>query len=167
MQFYENCANQKNWWRLAPRIRRLAPGGYCYAKCTKNSIFVNQHTTHLWCGAWRPIWCRQAVPTIPGIQNFPQHLRTLFQPLQFWFHSIFDPIGCLHILPSPHLRITCPMPSITTLLQDLIPRSWQPNCSNKYQIPFLYYYPSEYKSTYVMRIISYSHSRITSHTPTT
>jgi len=51
MQFYENCANQKNWWRLAPRIRRLVPGGtkippggYCYAKSTKNNIF--RESTH-------------------------------------------------------------------------------------------------------------------------
>jgi len=54
MQFYENCMNQKNWWRLTPRIRRLAPGGtkllpdgYCCAKSTKTTFFMNQHTTHL------------------------------------------------------------------------------------------------------------------------
>ena len=58
MQFYENCANQKNWWRLVPRIRQLAPGGtkiplgnYCYVKSTKNNVF--RESTHHAPLVWR------------------------------------------------------------------------------------------------------------------
>ena len=64
-QFHENCTNQKNWWRLAPRIRRLAPGGtklppggtklpldgYCCAKSMKNNIF--RESTHHAPLVWR------------------------------------------------------------------------------------------------------------------
>jgi len=39
---------------------------------------------HLLCGAWRPIGYRQAVPAVLGTQKLPQH-------------SIYDPIGCIHV----------------------------------------------------------------------
>jgi len=57
MQFYKNYANQKNWWCLAPRTRRLAPGktklppsGYCCTRSMKNSIFreSTHHTPLVW-----------------------------------------------------------------------------------------------------------------------
>jgi len=64
MHFYKNCANQKNWWRLVPRIRRLAPDGtkpppggtkpppsdYCCVKSMKNNIFreSKHHAPLMW-----------------------------------------------------------------------------------------------------------------------
>jgi len=56
MQFYENCTNKKNWWRLAPRIRKVAPGetkippgGICCTKSMKNIIFCDDEKDILGC----------------------------------------------------------------------------------------------------------------------
>jgi len=49
MQFYENYANQKKWWRLAPKSEDVAPGGTkiplggsCARKVRKTTFFVNR-----------------------------------------------------------------------------------------------------------------------------
>jgi len=90
MQFYENYANQKNWWRLAPRNEEggvwwdyTTAGWFLFREKYEKTFFVNQSTMHHCYGAWRPIGCCQAVPAVPGTQKFSEHLRTLFQSLQF------------------------------------------------------------------------------------
>jgi len=116
MQFYENCTNQKNWWRLAPKIRslvpsriELAPGGSCSAKNTKNSVFCESehHTSLVWrlAANWVPPGgsCSSKNPKIPLAPTNLNHSPSL------WFHSSYDSKGCTHMfrfmIHSSHLKV--------------------------------------------------------------
>jgi len=99
MQFYKNCANQKNWWRLAPKIRRLAPGGtkllpggYGCAKSTKNNVFCE--STHHAPLVWR-LAANSVLPSgscsSKNPATLPLRLRTSTSPtipIYFSFDSI-------------------------------------------------------------------------------
>jgi len=109
MQFYKNCANQKNWWRLAPRISSLAPGstnpmlGSSYSsKIWKTTSFVNRNTMPLWYGAWRPNACRQAIPAPANLTPFTSTLISI----NFWLHMIRSQLLGLRFIPNTsHSRI--------------------------------------------------------------
>jgi len=87
---------------VAPGGTNPTPGGSCSAKIRKIAFFVNQNTTHLWYGAWRPIGCRQAVPA-PG--NLIPFTTTLIS-INLRLHRIRSQLLGLRFIPNTsHLRI--------------------------------------------------------------
>jgi len=88
----ENAVLQKlhkleKWWRLAPRSKDVAPGGtelppggFCFAKNTKNNVFreSEQHASLVWCLAakWVPpggSCCSKNPEILPLHLRSPQH----------------------------------------------------------------------------------------------
>jgi len=86
----------EKWWRLAPRIRKVAPGGTilpsgssCSAKNMKNNIFreSKHHTSLVWHLAAKLV--PQVVPAVLGIlQLFPCTCEPQFFP-SFPWHANF------------------------------------------------------------------------------
>ena len=90
-------------WRLAPRIKSLAPGGTnparggsCSMKIWKTTFFVNQNTMPLWYGAWRPNGCHQAVPAPANLTPF----TTTLISINFWLHRIRSQLLGLLFIPT-------------------------------------------------------------------
>ena len=88
---------------VAPSGTKPPPGSYCCAKSTKNSIFVNQNTTHLWCGAWQPIWCREAVLAPANLASFTTTLISFNLRLKRLYSHVYvhDPFLKLPISKIP------------------------------------------------------------------
>jgi len=103
MQFYKNCMNQKNWWRLAPRSEEggawrnyasiAPPGDSCFVKNNKNNVFrESRHHTSL--------VSRMAVTNLPpgGSCCFrnPNILLCTYEPQSIQLHTPY-------LYPYPYL----------------------------------------------------------------